>query len=350
MARKLSDDTSIKGSFQASGYAVNPEAPSIAKQARKQRNLRILVRAMVFVVTPIIGLGLVVTLFGSQASSTEGASVTSQEVNDSVGKATATVGLTGWLASTPAPLPNGSLVSWDGFTVREAPPLPPNAPSGQQPPSYVEEVHTFTVTDGESIFDAVVLVHADEKAGAKMVGSPTLMPRPTLTEASWAGEVPWFGFISAPNDAEIEPAVTAWADAFASGSPKSLKQSTGDPSKANSYVPLTGAESATVEIVATGIQEPENEDAPAPTWMIARVNLTVTWSAAEKLEPGQQLSTITYDLLIDGIDTATPRVVSWGGSGTGPLLQPYSVALSGVKLTEPKNTSTPASDAATETN
>ena len=58
MARKLSDDTSIKGSFQASGYAVNPEAPSIAKQARKQRNLRILVRVMVFVVTPIIGLGL----------------------------------------------------------------------------------------------------------------------------------------------------------------------------------------------------------------------------------------------------------------------------------------------------
>ena len=334
---------------QVAGLALNPEAPSIAKQARKQKQMRFLVRAMVFVVTPLVALGLLATMFSPSNKAGSSDTVSSTQVNDSVGKATASVGLTGWLASIPAPLPNGALISWDGFTVREAPPLPADAPAGQVPPTYVEEVHEFTVTDGISLYDAVVLVHADERAGAKMVGSPTLLPRPILKEASWAGEVPWFGFIAAPSDADIEPAVTAWVDAFASGSPKALKQSTGDPEKAHSYVPIAGAESAKAEVVATGVLAPETDDESAPTWMLARVDVTVEWIETGELKPGEQRSVISYDLLIDGIDTATPRVVSWGGSGTGPSLRAYSVSLNGVKLDEPKNSMSSTSRAQSDT-
>src|SRR5699024_12355129 len=59
---------------------------------------------------------------------------------------------------------------------------------------------------------------------------------------------------------------------------------------------------------------------------ILRLDLTLRWEGQAISEESKE-SVISYDLLISGIDSASPRVTSWGAPGTGPDLEDYSVAL-----------------------
>lgn len=315
--------------------AVNLDAPTAAKQARRHRITTWAIWANVFVLVPLLVLVGAFYLSERVTGKSEAAQASSTQVNGSGGKASATLAIERWLARTPAPLPDGALVSWDGFETREAPPLPDNAPEGTQRPDYVQELHRFTLTDGKRLYDSEVLVNVHPAHGAKVIGTPTLLPRAAYNSAGWGSEVPWFGFDQNTDTGEADTAVEVWVAAFTSGSPKKLKQTVGDPHKNSAYVPLSGVKSAKFTITNAGTKTAENDDEPEPDWMIARVEIELTWEGQDEPEPGEQLTHATYDVLITDIDSATPKVVSWGGPGTGPSLKPYSVALTGVTLKEP---------------
>ena len=337
MAKKQQPRTTpLTGRTQASqSVALNLDAPTAAKQNRRQRITTWAVWLNTFVLVPLLGLTGVLYLSDKFGTDDSARQLSSQEVNSAAGKATATLAMQKWLAAKPEPLPDGRVISWDGYVDREAPPLPADAPQGTQRPEYLEQMHHFTLTDGKRLYDSDVLVHVDDVYGAKAIGTPTLLPRPAYNSGGWGGEVDWFGFDTGTDTTGADTAVQSWVDAFISGSPKKLKQSVGDPSKEHAYVPLSDVSSAEFTITTTATKTPASKDDPKPKWMIARVQLDITWDGQKEPEPGEQVSSATYDVLIVGTNTATPKVVSWGGPGTGPELKKYSVALSGVTLREP---------------
>ena len=62
--------------------------------------------------------------------------------------------------------------------------------------------------------------------------------------------------------------------------------------------------------------------------MLVRVNLNALLGAQTPPAAGEttQTSLMTYDLLVTGADTGSPRVVSWGGAGTGTVLPASSTS------------------------
>ncbi|MHA3723753.1 hypothetical protein ACXR2T_07730 [Leucobacter sp. HY1910] len=315
--------------------AVNLDAPTAAKQQQRRKITRWAIWSNSFVLVPLVGVVGLLYLAENFNKVDEASVVSSRTINSSGGKASANIAMKQWLKSVPAPLPKGEIVAWDGYDERVAPPLPDDAPEGVKRPTYTQELHHFTLTDGVRFYDSDVLVHVDEVLGAKVVSSPTLLPRAAYVTGGWSGEMPWFGFQQNTTNHDITPAVQEWVEAFVSGSPKKLKQAVSDPAADHSYVPLSNVESAAFSVPATATKEPKTKEDPPPTWLIARVELEVTWKDQDELEPGERLSKVAYDLLVTGIDSATPKVVSWGGPGSGPDLRKYSVALKGLELDEP---------------
>ena len=51
---------------------------------------------------------------------------------------------------------------------------------------------------------------------------------------------------------------------------------------------------------------------------------------------------VAFDVLVTGADTAAPRVVAWGGPGTGPTLVPFGNAVAAGTHTRPHRSSTAA--------
>ena len=65
-----------------------------------------------------------------------------------------------------------------------------------------------------------------------------------------------------------------------------------------------------------------------------RVDLNLDWATAAPPtqepvadSPDTLRPPVTFDVLVTGADTAAPRVVAWGGPGTGPTLVPYGNAV-----------------------
>ena len=75
--------------------------------------------------------------------------------------------------------------------------------------------------------------------------------------------------------------------------------------------------------------------------MIARISLTKVAGAEE-----EQYEPMDFDVLVSGADTASPRVVAWGGAGTGPSLTKYGNAIVGLDLV--KEEEQQATDAPTD--
>jgi hypothetical protein len=87
-----------------------------------------------------------------------------------------------------------------------------------------------------------------------------------------------------------------------------------------------------------------------PTTMAVRVELAITWPSAEPTsqtagpttppaEPPDAAARVAFDVLVTGADTAAPRVVAWGGPGTGPELTPFRNAVP-TSRTTPNNPGT----------
>ena len=71
------------------------------------------------------------------------------------------------------------------------------------------------------------------------------------------------------------------------------------------------------------------------------LTMTLPWNGQGADDSGAQ-TLATYDLLVTGADTAAPRVVAWGGAGTGPTLSAYDNAVAGQIDEQPEPVSTDA--------
>lgn len=248
---------------------------------------------------------------------------------DTPTKAAAVNAVSQWLSSTSQPLPGGFMLSWDGVEESTAPVTSVDE-NGRETSIPGLETHKMTLaTAGGSLFTTTVQVAWDPATGPQVIGGPSLAPTaPSSDEASGTLN-PWLGTTESTSNASITQAAAAWVEAYTSGEPDRLRLATGDPSAANSYVPLVQVlEAGDVRVAKTATRE--------DGFTLARVEFTIIWEGTPldaSGEPESGGALFTYDLLLDRANTASPVVVAWGGAGTGLDLAPYSNAITGRTVT-----------------
>lgn len=329
----------------------NTEAPSVVTAMRNERWKRIAVKAGLFVVLPVTLLTSLSTIASPTGRDTGTDVVSSTGANSSPGKSAAYAEMSRWLSSDPSPLPDGQIVSWDGFTLVPTP--APQAGDNGKAIDYRFELHEFTLERGGARFAATVQVAVNDLAGATAVGSPNLAP---VAATAVDVDSPWFGVTSTNAPKPVAEAVSSWADAFTSGDPDELRRTVQDKSTEHAYVPLSGvSEVAGTTIVTAGFVPTGDDKQAKPDTLIVRVQLTVWWDGQKQSDtPGStpekgtaKPTPISYDLLVHDAQSASPVVVAWGGPGTGPELRPHGNALVGVDVSvtdpTPAPTGTPES-------
>jgi hypothetical protein len=171
---------------------------------------------------------------------------------------------------------------------------------------YVNEIHEFTASNG-SQFSVTLRV----RSGA-VSSSVSLISCPTPLQHSWANEnvtsdallpVGWLP-VSGAEGSRLDSSLKAWANAFWTGGNDSVEllRLTGDTRSGVHYDGLGRTEAPTVTpLVWAGAKA-------SPGSFLSVVNLS------EKSG-----STVTFRVLIEKGDTATPVVTSWGPAGSIPV-------------------------------
>lgn len=240
-----------------------------------------------------------------------------------------------WLAKSPSPLPGGQVLSWDGVEIQAEPKSEIDPNTSQVNETQGLELHTMTiVTTSGSFFTTQVQVGYSPIRGAKVIGEPTLIPRAPDDSQTWPNLTAWPNLTIVTETEAVEQAVNAWAKAFTSGDPDALRLNVGDTGADRSYVPLVQATASDVQVGDVAAPKP-SPDAPAdakPSQVVARVSFAVIWQGSP-VARGETPPRLTYDVLIEQADTASPKVVAWGGAGTGESLKPYMNAIEGRKIT-----------------
>ncbi len=349
--QKHNDAWGADGAADEDRLTENRAAPVVRYSTFRRKAQRRLLKATIFVFAPLILLSLVGNLTAEKAVP-PAAKASSTDANSSPGKAAATAAMQAWLESKPAPLPGARLLSWDGYrTLPKAAATTKRGTTGDDGGTTTEvDQFTLAVTDEKTttLYSSSVEVRISRAGIASVTGTPTLLPTASnLQDGAASSAQTWSGWQSVtPNDA-VSSSVRAWAEAFTGNDPDALRLVVGDPSKKHAYLPLRGADASDVKVTAAATKPAadgsNNDD---PTTLIARVTFTPRWGS-DADDSGRTV--VTYDVLIAAANTASPRVVAWGGPGAGPALKPYSNAISAALATnnhEPAGarTTTPASD------
>lgn len=310
----------------------NLNAPAEVLHENRRRRGRAI--AWAFIVVGGISILMNLNTLANPVDPTAGIEpVDSVTVNSSLGKSVAHTYLIEWLATDPSPLPGGYVVSWDGFEsiAGEDP-----EESASDSPANAAEIHRFTLATlvGEEpvFFDATVLVNVDDQLGARVAAEPSLLPRVPDANQGWSTTV-WPGYASTAVSDSAQNTVAQWAKSFTE-SAEALRLYVGDEDPGHSYMPLQGARVLQADVTNAGYIKVEGEE--KPTVIIARVELTLSWSAT-----GEKGTATMYDVLIHKADTASPKVVAWGPAGTGPTLKMFGNALTGQKLSGGSNSGAP---------
>jgi hypothetical protein len=253
---------------------------------------------------------------------------------DSPTKGVAIQAVDRWLAQTPAPLPGGQILSWDGVKIQKSPSTTTDS-NGQTTEHQGLELHTLTLVSGTgALFTTQVQVGYSPFRGAQVLGSPTLIPRAPDDKQAWPNLTAWPDLVKVTKTDAMAQAASAWVKAFSSGDPNALRLAVGDTADAHSYVPLVQATASDVQVGDVASVKPVS-DAPAdakPKQVVAQVSFAVVWQG-QVVGRSDTPSRVTYDVLIDQADTASPKVVAWGGAGTGESLVPFQNAVDGRKIT-----------------
>ncbi|MGP5048047.1 hypothetical protein [Glutamicibacter ardleyensis] len=277
------------------------------------------------IMTPVLLLVLLVYVFNTIAYEEEAPVV--QRAADSPTKATASNRITEWLDSSPAPLPGGKLISWDGVISSVEPQMVKDE-SGEMLEEPGLETHQFTVrTDAGQLFHSTVQVTWTDSLGAAIVGDPSLEPlmRDNATTSVEMVAV-WPGRTLSPAPTGALPAVDVWLQAYVSGDSDKIRLAVKDPNEEHHYFPLIQVADASVDTVTHFAVNPED-----PSQGLARVTTKITWDGTPVDSSSQEYinggGAQTFDVLLQDVDTASPTVVAWGGTGTGQDLTPYKNAL-----------------------
>ncbi|WP_443447780.1 hypothetical protein [Glutamicibacter ardleyensis] len=257
---------------------------------------------------------------------------TAEQTADSPTKATASNTITEWLNSTPAPLPGGNLASWDGVISSVEPEMVEDN-TGEMVEEPGLETHQFTVrSKSGQLFHSTVQVTWTETLGATVVGAPSLEPLMRDNEATDVDMVEvWPGRALTPAPDGILPAVDVWLQAYISGDSNKIRLAMKDPNQEHSYFPLTQVAEAKIDRVTHFATNPDD-----PSQGLARVTAKVIWEGTPVDSTSQEYinsgATQMFDILLQDVDTASPTVLAWGGTGTGQELTPYKNAFVGRTL------------------
>jgi len=320
--------------------------PDGIRLAKRQRLYRRVVWSTV-VLTPLALLSLIVVA-GSRAPTAPAAVHTVVNENTSPGRTAATQELNAWLAETPSPLPNATVVSWDGaISVPSVPPPPGTTTGSAGEAPWPAEIDTFTLEVPQpasssqpsgpptyTVYKAGIEVALAPGGGAVALGGPSITKEPPAPSASADPSGPWPGISSTTTvSSPVSQAIQGWLSAYTSGNASSLELSVGDPDAAHAYIPLSGVSSATDTVTAAASRPGGAE--------IVEVTLNILWNgeSASTTAPADGVTPpqTTMDLLVERATTAAPVVVAWGPPGSGPTLKPYGNAVSASALAAAQN-------------
>lgn len=256
-----------------------------------------------------------------------------------------------WLSDVSNPIPGGVVASWDG--ARKLDVYVPRSEEAKLEKGEVQDrwVHDFTVrrdggqaqsgaqsgdsvvpvgTDGQvvgELYRVSQLVKCSGAGGCVTVGMPSVVPLPGQDASVSDGLASWPWSKNAQAPAPVVDAVGAWVDAFTSGDSTKLRVQVADPDSSHEFVPLSGVVAVQWQIVESAYrfgadgfdQAPDSSDE-----MIVRVRLSVDRGVRD--EHGDPvLAPMDMDVLVVGAKSA-PRVVAWGGVGTGYELKAFENA------------------------
>ncbi|MGP5015097.1 hypothetical protein ACTXJX_14940 [Glutamicibacter ardleyensis] len=244
---------------------------------------------------------------------------------DSPTKATASSAMTAWLEGSPSPLPGGALIGWDGVISSLQPQVVKE--NGEETEQAGLETHQFTVrAKSGQLFHSTVQVTWTDALGTTVVGAPSLEPIMRDNEATAIDMVqvwPGHKVTSAPDG--VEPAIDVWLQSYVSGDSNKIRLAIKDPIQEHNYFPLTQVSKATVGDITHFAPKPDDSKQG-----LARVNVSIIWDGTPIDTVNQEFiggeTTQAFDVLLQDVDTASPTVVAWGGTGTGQDLTPYKNA------------------------
>jgi hypothetical protein len=262
------------------------------------------------VVAPLILLMILITILGGTA--TNSATSASGTVLNSPIVYQGEVNIQQWLASTPPPLPGGTIVSYYGQ-------MPAPTPAKPQLDSTVANyrIASFIVLSHGTFYKVSVEEELNGQNASVVSNAPSIIPLGPTANISSAISSPWSGInpTGDPPNGALAQSIQGWANAFTSGSPASLALAVGDPNSSDHYVPLSGV---------SQVQSTVLYYAPtSTTTAIAEVNLAIAWSG----HPLPKAANYAFDILIERPLSAAPVVVAWGPPGSGPSLVPYQNAV-----------------------
>lgn len=312
-----------------------PRAGLEPAQAIKRRSIRtrwvIRITLVLALVTTV--LSFLALAFNFNTDSTD--NTTSVDVTNPPGRSVAWQTVNEWITGNTA-LHGGKVLSWDSATQQQWTDL--DRDSDGQHPDYQLWTHTFTLTKDARFYETSVKVAVSDVLGERVIAGPSLMER-APSDDTFGSVSGWPGLVSATVTQPVTEAITQWASLYTGSDPTQLRLATGDPNTSHSYQPLTGAAGATAEIDWSAIF-PSGEGEPDKTdVMVVQTRLLVPPSGdALTADPDAKPVTITFDVRVENADTASPRVVAWGGPGSGPTLRAYQNAVDSSRVNSPEPT------------
>lgn len=296
-----------------------PDPSARARGKRRYRTARRAVFASV-ILAPLNVLGLIlmfsIVLNGVEATGPGTAQIQATQT----GRTQAERSLEQWIAANGSVFAGAEITSWDGTSNIE------DVEATEQDIGYQLMTHDFTLRTADGVYyRAAVRTAYSPSKGVKVLSTPTVTPLPPSAAADWEPTEPTEGWGTTTASASATDAISSWALALAS-SPNELKLATRDEDPAHVYSTLTGVDVASVSIIQAVSPVSDDGETDSST-VVATLSVELTDADAED-STGEASTTVQYDVLVRGADTAAPYVTAWGATGSGTGLSDYENAVS----------------------
>lgn len=325
--------------FDTAEAVPDPSARSRGKR-RYRTARRAVFASMILAPLNVVGLILMfsIVLNGVDATGPGTAQIQATQT----GRTQADRSLEQWLANDESVFADAEITSWDGTSNIE------EVEATEQDIGYQLMTHDFTLRTADGVYyRAAVRTAYSPSKGVKVLSTPTVTPLAPSAAADWEPTEPADGWGATATSASATDAISSWAQALAT-SPNELKLATRDEDPVHVYSTLTGVNVASVSIVQSSSPVSDSGEMDSST-VAATVSVELTDADAED-STGEVSTTMQYDVLVRGADTAAPYVTAWGATGSGTGLSDYenAVSLDG-DVDDPTTSSAGPSDGGGET-